>query len=271
MSSELLTVEQAFYTGDYNAVINADGSSGQRIRELQIRALAANGEVQKALSFTEGEAAPVFKALKSFLEKDVAAADSILGEASDDDATRHIVALTHASQGDLSKALNILQSSGQYLDASLLKIHILLALERNSEALSVVDETRKYANDHIIFNVGEALTALRSIQSAQKAYFIFEENNSVHPSSASSLGESVANIELGRFPEAAESMPKAVADESLPSLVSALSLALIQGDSDAANEYRTKLQLVKYAESPYVADLKSKEEAFGRILERFAA
>lgn len=269
MATNFLTFEHAFYTGDVASVLNAQLEEDDRVKQLRIRALLAEGKTPEALVRINQESEPVYAALRAFANKSVTEAEEIRAQGSLNDAALHIIALTYAAGGDTSKALEVLEQTSRSLDSSLLKTHILLSLNRLEDALRIVDETRQWANDHIVFNIAEALTSLQSPDGAQKAFFIYEENNSLHKSPISSLGEAVAQLELRRFPEAAEAISHAMTSESDAAIVSALALALIQGERSDAERLRSKLQLAKFTKSPFVADLKEKEDTFSRICAKF--
>lgn len=250
-------------------MLNAQLEENDRVKQLQIRALLAVGRTSEALLRINKESEPVYAALRAFANKSASEAEGVAAQGSLNDAALHIIALTYAAGGDTSKALDVLEQTNQSLDCSLLKVHILLSLNRLADAQHIVDETRPWANDHVVFNIAEALASLRSTDGAQKAFFIFEENNSLHKAPVSSLGESVAQLELRRFPEASESISHALTSESDAAIVTALALALIQGERSDAESLRSKLQLAKYTKSPYVSDLREKEEAFSRICAKF--
>lgn len=269
MATSLLTFEHAFYTGDFFSVLHANIPESERVNELQIRALLAVGQNETALARISAGHGDVYTAFAALVSKSRAELDSLPVD-SFSDVAKHIVALKHAILGEVPRALEILQTTGENLDASLLKVHLLLATNQDAAARDAVKGMRQWANDHVAFNVAEALYSLRQNETAQKAFFIFEENNSMLPTANSSLGEGVSQAKLRRFPEAALPMAEALKSGSEAAVISSLALALAQGNISEAADLRTTLQLEKFQQSPAVLDLKEKEEAFDRVLAKFA-
>lgn len=270
MATSLLTFEHAFYTGDFFSVVHANIADSERVNELQIRALLALGQTEPALARIHAGQSDVYQAFKVLVSKNRGDLDAVAVQDLSDSA-KHLIALKHATLGEYVAALDVLSTTRESLDAALLKVHVLLATNQEAAAQETVRAMRQWANDHVAFNVAEALVSLRRPETAQKAFFIFEENNSMLPAPNSQLGEGVSQATLRRFPEAALPLGEALKGGSEAAIISALALALVQGDLAQAEDLRSKLQLEKYMQSPAVLDLKEKEDAFDRVLAKFSA
>lgn len=267
MASTVINVEQAFYTGDYNAVIESKIEDSDRVRELQARAFILSDRISEALELISQKATSVNEALRFFAENKVENVHMLLTSDSDS-ATRHIVALALARAGEYDHALEVLAKCTNNLDAVYLKVHIYLLQNNVKAAQGEIDAARSWANDHIIFNIAEALLCLRN-NSAQKAFFIYEENNSLVPTAASSLGEMVAQTLLHRFPEAEQAKAQLAENTDEAVAVSSLALDLIQGKSAESDEARTLLRKSQYTNSALVNDMKEKERLFDEAVAKF--
>lgn len=267
MATTILNVEQAFYTGDYTSVINAEINDNSRVRELQARALIATKRTEEALEIISQDETSLHAALRLYAENKTEGLNQIL-DSNPDNATKHIIALVFAIAGEYEKALDILSSCAQSLDAVFLKVHIYLLLNKVSAAQGEVDAARSWANDHVIFNVAEALVCLRN-NAAQKAFFIYEENNSLNATPSSSLGEAVSQTLLRRFPEASEAIKGTSSWDNEAVLVSSLALDLIQNNTSEVEELRNSLKKSQYSDAAAVIDIKEKEALFDEAVKKF--
>lgn len=267
MSTSILNVEQAFYTGDFPSVLDAQVDNSERVRALQVRALIATNRTSEALEILSGDESTLAEALRLYAEHKTDGADALLAKDLDS-AARHILGLALAQAGEYDRALAAVAACTDSLDAVYLRVHVHLLRNNVKAAQGEIDAARPWANDHIIFNVAEALVCLRN-NAAQKAYFIYEENNSLKPTPTSSLGETVAQILLHRFPEAEQALPRALESEDEAARIAALALQLTLGQSSEAEETRTELQKKQYTNSAAVADIKEKERLFDEAVLKF--
>ena len=278
MSFEQL--EQSFYTGDYTSVVTADVESLESPEErhkaslLQYRARIAQGKAKEVSAELVSSTDPALALVKVYADavdgssNSIEAAAKIASTSPDDNDVKLLTGLIFARGGRYEDALRILSTHENSLECTLLIVYIYLTLNRVNDAVKVVSETRKWAGDHLLYNLAEAWTCLRQgDDKAQKAFYIFDELNSTRETARSSLGQAVSQLVLRRFPEADEDLRRAreIDGTSEDVLATSVALAVIQGQPQ--DEFRTQVYLVSSAGIDY----KEKSELFDKVAQKYAS
>ncbi|PRT53152.1 putative coatomer subunit epsilon [Wickerhamiella sorbophila] len=272
------SLEQSFYTGDYKAVIEtdleaiADPEENFKAQLLHARARIADGkakEVSAALTSSNDSVWALVKVYADSVATGVDGTDKavdIVESDRDNNYVKLLGGLIFARAGELEKALALLKTHESSLECVLLTVQILLMQGRVEEAVVLVNETRKWANDHLLYNLAEAWTCLfQNKEQVQKTYYIFEELSGSHPTARTYLGETIAQLKLLRFPEASESLRQAVAlsPDSDDVLATNIALALIQNED--AQEFRDNLGKTSLPANA----LREKSELFDRVVQKY--
>lgn len=278
--SQIQSMEHALYTGDYGSVVSVnvqglDSEDQQRAWLLIRRAEIASGKASLAAENLDNSL--VSKALAVYAEQTLGNGSDLAHGASEiaaeavqkrDWAALHISALVLAGEDKIPEALAVLENHEQSLDCAMLQVYLYIALGDVEKASSVTENMRKWANDHVAFNLCEAWVALRENGSAaQKAYYIFEENNGFKQTARSHTGEAVAQLELLRLPEAAESIRRALELDDTAEDALATSAAIEAAQGKAPDSLARLQQLPK---SHIVQDIKDKDALFDRVVKKYA-
>lgn len=283
----LFTLEQAYYTGRYQDAVECDlsdleGKELSRGTELVARANIALGNFDKVIGSSD-----VVKALqlyaqfrKNRVQSQSEDSDNILSQIEnefksygDDDSVRYTTAKAMASVGKFSEALDTL-SGHHSLDCASLQIQIYLMRNRLDLASAVVEETKPWAQDSIVFNLCEAwvLLAQHDADASQNAFYIYEElaAGSQSPSSQAIAGQALSQLMLGRVEEAIELLNEAVTvdegnQEALSNLVAAATLDT-QGQTHVdVSQYESRLE----ASCTAVQDVEAKSALFDQVASKY--
>lgn len=274
------SLEQSFYTGNYKAVIEADLDTISDVEEnfkahiLQARARIVEGRAKEVSAELVASEDPVYKLIRVYADSvngstnSITEAAGIIETAPQNNFVKHLGGLIFARSGEYERALSLLRTHEGSLECVLLMVQILLMQQRVSEASTLVGETRKWANDHLLYNLAEAWTCLRqSKEQTQKAYYIFEELNGSHPTARTELGQGLSQLLLLRWPEAEESLLQAAALSPSSDDVAATSIALSLIQNQDPQEYRDQLSKT----SEVALDVKEKSEFFDKIVQKYQA
>ncbi|MCJ1374491.1 hypothetical protein MMC20_005723 [Loxospora ochrophaea] len=223
---ELLNIHNAFYQGQYQNVIDFDTSSfspenALPARILQLRAQIANGQAEEVLAEIEGEDTPDMSAVRLFAQcaiSDSAAstvedAEKLAKSSSENPTVQILCGSVLQANGKSEEALTLLAKHQGNLEAVAIIVQIHLQQNRTDLALKEVQAARRWAQDSLLVNIAESWVGLRiGGEKYQQAFYVFEEMAQAPSTSAtkSLIGQAVAEMHLGRLPEAEAALQQAL-------------------------------------------------------------
>ncbi|KAI5847813.1 coatomer epsilon subunit-domain-containing protein [Morchella snyderi] len=285
---ELLAMHTAFFSGQYQAVLDTDTSTLSPSNALPariyvLRSRIALGDAPSVISELESESnTPDLAAVKAFAEyttgaKDaaIAAVEALVESAADNATVQVLGAIVLQNEGRSDEALGLLSNHVNSLEAVALTVHLRLSQNRTDLALKEVQAAKRWAQDSLLVNLAEAYLGLRiGGEKYQSAYYVFEELAQAPASSTcrTLVGQAVAELHLGRLEEAEVALQQALdkkADDA-DALANMLVLATIAGKD--VDEWRAKLEATEAAEAhPFLRELREKEELFERAAGKYSA
>ncbi|KAK9451504.1 coatomer epsilon subunit-domain-containing protein [Limtongia smithiae] len=284
-SGELFTIHNLFYQGAYREVleVSLDGFSASALtlaRVYHYRAAIALGDaaaVLEELEDTEGSAA--LASVKAFalsktgkVDEALEIVEELVDTASSDSTVQVLGAIVLYLAGKLDDALLLLSKHEGNLAAVALVVQIRLAQNKLDLAAKEIQQVRKYGQDNIVVNLAEAWVNLQSGgDKYQEAFYIYEELTQAPLSSNARtfLGQVVADIQLGRYPEAEDAISAALErDPKCPEvLVDAIVLSTLLG-KDSTTYHQTLAEVD--ATNPFLVDLEEKSSLFDTCAAQFA-
>ncbi|KAI9669502.1 MAG: hypothetical protein M1829_005091 [Trizodia sp. TS-e1964] len=226
---ELLTMQNAFHQGQYSVVSNFDTSSlspenAPLAQILALRARIAAGEAKEALATLESlgktKYSPDFLAIKALAEYTVGnkaaalkLAEDLATEHSENSTVQVLAGTVLQASGKSEEALTLLSKHEDSLEAVALIVQIHLEQNRTDLALREVQTARKWAQDSLLVNLAESWVGLRvGGEKYQQAFYVFEElaQTASTSSTRSIVGQGIAEIHLGRYPEAEAALEQAL-------------------------------------------------------------
>ena len=237
---ELLNIQNAFHQGQYQQVVDFDTSSlstenALPARVLKLRARIALGQAKAVISEITSDSEPDLAAVKAFalyIQGSTAEAEKAsekLVLAFPENATVQLLGGTILqATGRSEEALSLLSHHEGSLEAVALVVQIQLQQNRTDLALKEVQSARKWAQDSLLFNIAESWVGLRiGGEKYQQAFYVFEEMPQVPASNATKalVSQAVAEIHLGRLPEAEAVLQKA--SQSNPEDVEAIANTIV--------------------------------------------
>ncbi|PWY77515.1 coatomer subunit epsilon [Aspergillus heteromorphus CBS 117.55] len=223
---ELINIHNAFHQGQYQSVIDFDTSALSPenhvpARVLQLRAQVALGQTDEVLADVEGEEeTPDFAAVKALAQQTTGDEESALKLVQDlaenypDNGTVQILGgAVLQAQGHSEDALALLTKHQGNLEAVALIVQIHLQQNRSDLALKEVQAAKRWAQDSLLVNLAESWVGMRvGGEKYQAAFYVYEELASAPSTSAplSIVGQAVAELHLGRLPEAEAALTAAL-------------------------------------------------------------
>ncbi len=179
------------------------GQSKDVVQRISAEGNAPDFIAAKALAqYTSGQESEAIKAVEQLVEtQSENATVQLLGG----------IVLQAAERTE--EALLLLSKHQGSLEATALIVQIHLQQNRTDLALKEVLAARKWAQDSLLVNIAESWVALRvGGERYQQAFYVFEEMaQGVSTSAAKSLvGQAVAELHLGRLPEAEAALQQAI-------------------------------------------------------------
>jgi coatomer protein complex subunit epsilon len=225
-----LTIFNAFHQAQYQKVIDFDTSSlssenALPARILQLRAQIASGQAEEVLADVEGEdEVPDLAAVKALALYGTGNTSTAVKEieelaaTSSENATVQVTGGTVLqAAGKSEEALALLMKHSGSLEAVALIVQIHLQHNRTDLAQKEVQAARKWAQDSLLVNIAESWVGLRlGGERYQQAFYEFEEMP---------LCQAVAEIHLGRLPEAEAALKKVKQED--PDNVEAISNSIV--------------------------------------------
>ncbi|KAI9836927.1 MAG: hypothetical protein M1838_004946 [Thelocarpon superellum] len=222
-------MQNAFYQGQYSKVVDFDAASlsaenALPARILSLRAKVAAGHAKEVIGEVTGEEdVPDLAAVKAYAQHatgDIASATRAmeqLSASSSDNATVQILGGTVLqAEGKSEEALALLGKHQGNLEAVALVVQIHLEQNRTDLALKEVSAARRWAQDSMLINLAESWVGLRvGGERYQQAFYVFEElaQAVATTSNRTLVGQAVAELHLGRLPEAEAALQQALERE----------------------------------------------------------
>ncbi|KAL1885399.1 hypothetical protein Plec18167_000893 [Paecilomyces lecythidis] len=223
---ELLNIYNAFHQGQYQEVIDFETaalSSENQLpaRVFKLRAKIALNQTEEVLADVEGEEdTPELAAVKALAQQAAGSTESALTLAQElaqkdpENGTIQVLAGTVLqAQGHSEEALSLLSKHQGNLEAVALIVQIHLQQNRTDLALKEVQAAKRWAQDSLVFNLAESWVGMRiGGEKYQSAFYVYEELASA-PSTSSAMsivGQAVAELHLGRLPEAEAALSSAI-------------------------------------------------------------
>ncbi|KAL4743319.1 coatomer epsilon subunit-domain-containing protein [Aspergillus similis] len=284
---ELINIHNAFHQGQYQSVIDFNTSSfspenALPARILQLRAQVAVSNTDDVLADIEGETEEspglsAVKALAQFAAGNVEAATQLaqdLAENYPDDATVQVLGGTVLqSVGKSEEALALLGKHQGNLEAVALIVQIHLQQNRSDLALKEVQAAKRWAQDSLLVNLAESWVGMRvGGEKYQSAFYVYEELASVDSTSAplSIIGQAVAEIHLGRLPEAEAAISAALERYPNEAGLIANSIVLNVLIGKPTEDLEKRLQLVEPSHA-LLADIQEKSDFFDTAAAKYTA
>ncbi|PYH48394.1 putative Coatomer subunit epsilon [Aspergillus saccharolyticus JOP 1030-1] len=282
---ELINIHNAFHQGQYPAVIEFDTSALSPenqlpARILQLRAQIALGQSDAVLADVAGEEdTPDLAAVKALAQHTAGDANSAytlaqeLAENYPDNSSVQVLAGTVLqAQGHSEEALALLTKHQGNLEAVALIVQIHLHQNRSDLALKEVQAAKRWAQDSLLVNLAESWVGLRvGGEKYQAAFYVYEELASA-PSTAAPLsivGQAVAELHLGRLPEAEAALSAAL--ETYPDeaelIANAIVLNVLAGKSTEDLEQRLQKTQPLH---PLMSDAQEKSALFDAAAAKYA-
>ncbi|CAF9918399.1 hypothetical protein IMSHALPRED_004297 [Imshaugia aleurites] len=304
---ELLNIHNAFHQGQYLTVIDFDISSLSTenkipARVLQLRAQIAVGQAKEVLANIGKEGnAPDFAAVKVFAQyvsgstSNAISEIATLVEAESENTTVQLLggtvlqaaekteealSLLGKHQGSLEayEIRSFLHTTRPDADKALLHrialiVQIHLQQNRTDLALKEVQAARKWAQDSLLVNIAESWVGLRmGGERYQQAFYVFEELAQAPSTSAtkSLVGQAVAELHLGRFPEAEAALQQAIQKDpsDIEAIANSVVLKVISGKD--TSEHTSNLEAIA-PEHPLLVDLQEKSSFFDQAAGKYSA
>lgn len=285
---ELLTIHNLFHGGRYSAVINHDtsGLSAENSipsRVYKIRSQIATGQAAEVAAELEGEDSPDLAVLKAFAEYSqgdtedaIHTVESLVGSSSDNTTVQIIGATVLHLEGRSEEALTLLSKHQGSLEAVALVVQIRLSQNRTDLALKEVLNAKRWAQDSLLVNLAESWVGLRiGGEKYQQAYYVYEELAQAPSTSTPSalIGQAVAELHLGRLPEAEVALQQALEKDPkhADALANMIVLSILAGKE--SNEFNEHLSLLRDAapSHPFLTNVAQKSELFDRAAARYTA
>lgn len=245
--TELYLIQLAYYSGDYERVIEIGSAdfSAVNVPSAQVlvaRAKIALGQAEDVVTeyanVTDEQAdLGAVRALALYTlgnkEASVESIDSIIAESKDNHNVQYLGGIILVLENRLDEAIELLSLHEGSLEAISLLVHIYLIKNQLDLATKEITSAKKWAQDNVVFNLAESWVDLRTGGNKyQQAYYIYEELASGGTQTAKScIGQVVSQLMLARYPETETSLTQALElDPQNPdALISSIAYSIITG------------------------------------------
>ncbi|KAJ5291710.1 coatomer epsilon subunit-domain-containing protein [Penicillium angulare] len=282
---ELLNIHNAFHSGQYQEVIDFETaalSSENQLpaRVLKLRAQIALGQIDEVLADVSSEEdTPDLAAVKALAQQAAGKTDAALQSAQElaenypENATVEVLAATILQvQGYSDEAIALLTKHQGNLEAVSLIVQIHLQQNRTDLALKEVQAAKRWAQDSLLVNLAESWVGLRvGGEKYQSAFYVYEELASAPSTSAplSIVGQAVAELHLGRLPEAEAALTTALEryPEDAELIANTIVLNVLSGKP--STDLESRLQQIDPSHA-LLADIQEKSEFFDTAAAKYA-
>ncbi|KAJ6075813.1 hypothetical protein N7499_007794 [Penicillium canescens] len=283
---ELLNIHSAFHSGQYQNVIEFDTTALSPENQLpaqilKLRAQIALGQTDAALAEPAiEEDTPDLSAVKALALQSAGKTDAALQLAqelaenySDNNTVQVLAGTVLQAQGLVEEALALLAKHQGNLEAVSLIVQIHLQQNRTDLALKEVQAAKRWAQDSLLVNVAESWVGLRvGGEKYQSAFYVYEELASAPSTSAplSIVGQAVAEIHLGRLPEAEAALSAAL--EKYPADVELIANSIVLNvlAGKPSEELESQLRQIQPSHS-LLTDIQEKSELFDAAAAKYSA
>ncbi|OJJ49940.1 hypothetical protein ASPZODRAFT_58178 [Penicilliopsis zonata CBS 506.65] len=285
---ELINIHNAFHQGQYTSVIDFDTAALSPenqlpARILKLRAQIALGQAEEVVTETdaesEGDGEADLAAVKALAQHAAGDNDAALSTAHDlaenypDNASVQVLCGTvlHAL-GNSEEALALLSRHQGNLEAVALIVQIHLQQNRTDLAIKEVQAAKRWAQDSLLVNLADSWLGMRvGGEKYQSAFYVYEELASAPSTSAplSIVGQAVAEIHLGRLPEAEAALSAALAQypDDVQIIANTIVLNVLAGKP--SDELEARLKQVQPSH-PLLVDLEEKSAFFDTAAAKYA-
>ncbi|KAF9886334.1 hypothetical protein FE257_011593 [Aspergillus nanangensis] len=282
---ELINIHNAFHQGQYQEVIDLETSALSPenqlpARTLKLRARVALGQTDQVLSDVNSEEdTPDLSAVKALAQQTTGDADSALKLAQDlaenypDNGTVQVLCGTVLqAQGQSEDALALLAKHQGNLEAVALIVQIHLQQNRADLALKEVQAAKRWAQDSLLVNIAESWVGMRiGGEKYQSAFYVYEELASAPSTSAplSIVGQAVAELHLGRLPEAEAALSTAL--ETYPDEVELIANTIVLNvlGGKPTEDLESRLQQLQPSHA-LLTDIQEKSEFFDTAAAKYS-
>jgi coatomer subunit epsilon len=285
--SELLNITTAFYTHAYESVLEFDASSlspqnrsiAQRLKYRAQIALGRARDVLSALGSARDPASQSIKALAQHSSGNPAGAQLALSlaESEGEDAVVQVCCgIVLAASGSTSEAIELLSKHQGNLEAVALLTQIHLSQNRTDLALKEVQAAKRWAQDSLLINLAEAWLGMRlGGEKYQSTFYVYEELASTHSATSptSLVGQAVAELHLGRLPEAEAALQQALQTENVDpqAIANMIVLSSVMGKSTSETEPLVEQLKGVAPKHPLLTDLEEKSHLFDTAVGKYGA
>ncbi|KAL1969444.1 hypothetical protein VTN77DRAFT_8882 [Rasamsonia byssochlamydoides] len=284
---ELVNIHNAFHQGQYHNVIDFDTSSfspenALPARVLQLRAKIALAQTDEVLADVAGEEdTPDLAAVKALAqhtagerEAALTAAQTLAEKASDNATVQVLCGTVLHAQGKTEEALALLAKHQGNLEAVALTVQIYLQTNRVDLALKEISAAKRWAQDSLLFNLAESWVGMRvGGEKYQSAFYVYEElaSNPNTSSPLSIVGQAVAELHLGRLPEAEAALSAAIEKhpDDAQLIANTIVLKVLSGKDKDTGELISRLQSVQPSHA-LLTDLEEKSAFFDAAAAKYA-
>lgn len=281
---ELVNIHSAFHQGQYQDVIDFDTSAFSPenqlpARVLQLRSKIVLGQPEEVLAEIEREDTPDLVAVKTLAQHaagDTASALHVaqeLAEKYSENATVQVLCGTvlHA-EGQSEEALALLMKHQGNLEALALIVQIHLQQNRTDLATKEVTAAKRWAQDSLLVNLAESWVGMRiGGEKYQSAFYVYEElaSNPATSSPVTMAGQAVAELHLGRLPEAEAALSAAL--QKYPDNAELIANTIVLNVLTAKDTAELTSHLQKTHPSHLLlADLEEKSAFFDTVAAKYA-
>ncbi|KAI9778181.1 MAG: hypothetical protein M1835_004988 [Candelina submexicana] len=283
---ELLNIQNAFHTGEYQTVLDTSTSSlstqsALPARILKLRAQIALGNTNEALADIEGEEdVPDLAAVKAYAQytagntsKALQTVEQLATDAAENATVQVLGGTVLQAEGRSEEALALLSKHQGSLEAVALIVQIHLVQNRTDLALKEVQAARRWAQDSLLVNLAESWVGLRvGGEKYQAAFYVFEELAQA-PSTTSTkslVGQAVAELHLGRLPEAEAALQQAMEKNPKDAEVIANTIVLNVISGKDVGELVESLRSTA-PQHAFLSDLEEKSVLFDKAASKYSA
>jgi len=275
---ELLNISTAFYTHAYSSVLDFDVSSlspdnRPTAQILKYRAQIALGQSRDVLSAVSSAKDPVSRSIKALAQhalKDTSAlelATSLAESEGEDPVVQICCGTVLAASGSTTEAIDLLTKHQGNLEAVALLTQIHLSQNRTDLAVKEVQAAKRWAQDSLLINLAEAWLGMRlGGEKYQSTFYVYEELASTHSATSptSLVGQAVAELHLGRLPEAEAALQQALQGENVDpqAIANMIVLASVAGKGAIEAEALAEQLRGVDPDHAFFADLEEKSNAF---------
>ena len=181
-----------------------------------------------------------------------------------------------AGSGLTSEAIDLLSKHQGNLEAVALLTQIHLSQNRTDLALKEVQAAKRWAQDSLLINLAEAWLGMRQGgEKYQSTFYVYEELASTHgtTSPTSLVGQAVAEIHLGRVPEAEAALLQAMQAEGVDAqaIANAIVLSAVMGKGTADQEALMEQLKSAHPDHALLQDVREKSDLFDTASSKYTA